>query len=157
MKRMTRKQARLYAVLLILLGVGVAAALTLTALSDNISYFRTPSDVVAGSFPEKATGRAFRVGGLVETGSLQHEGAAIVFSITDIKNTLIVRYQGTVPNLFREGQGVVAEGRLDEQGQFIANTLLAKHDEKYMPPEVAKALKDAGHPIDTPPPNGKAP
>lgn len=139
---MTRKQARLYGLLLFLLGLGTATALTLTALSDNISYFRTPSDLVSGNYPEHTSGRGIRLGGLVEKGSLTHKGDVILFRITDMKNTLTVHYQGVVPNLFREGQGVIAEGKMGDDGIFAATTLLAKHDEKYMPPEVAKELKN---------------
>ena len=144
MATLTRKQARLAGVLLILLGAGCAVALTLTALSDNISYFRTPTDILGGHYPEQSSGRAFRLGGLVEKGSLVHEGSAITFRVTDLKHTLSVSYAGTVPNLFREGQGVVAEGRMNTDGVFVATNLLAKHDEKYMPPEVARALKQSG-------------
>lgn len=145
MATLTRKQARLGAVLLILLGVGTAVALTLTALSDNISYFRTPTEIIGGNYPEHLSGRAFRLGGLVEKGSLTHEGAAILFRVTDLKNSVTVRYQGVIPNLFREGQGVVADGKMNADNIFVASTLLAKHDEKYMPPEVARELKNSGN------------
>ncbi len=138
---MTRKKARLYGVLLFLLGLGVATGLTLLALRDNLSYFRTPSEIISGHYPERATGRGIRLGGLVEKGSLRHEGSTIFFSVTDLTNAIEVKYNGVIPDLFREGQGVVAEGRVDENGLFVADRLLAKHDEKYMPPEVAKALK----------------
>ena len=131
---------RLYGVLLILLGIGAATALVMTALKDNIAYFRTPSEILSGNFPEKNSGRAFRLGGLVEAGSLKRAGTSITFSVTDMKQSLMVTYNGVVPDLFREGQGVVAEGRMNSGGVFVASTLLAKHDEKYMPPEVAKAL-----------------
>jgi cytochrome c-type biogenesis protein CcmE len=141
---MTRKRARLYMVLLLLCGVGGSAALALTALGQNVSYFRTPTEIVSGAYPEKQNGRGIRLGGLVENGSLTHEGSAIAFRITDMKNTLPVHYEGIVPDLFREGQGVIAEGKMAENGTFQASVLLAKHDEKYMPPEVAKELKDAG-------------
>jgi len=137
----TRKKARLYGVLLFLLGLGVATGLTLLALRDNLSYFRTPSEIISGHYPERATGRGIRLGGLVEKGSLRHEGSTIFFSVTDLTNAIEVKYNGVIPDLFREGQGVVAEGRVDENGLFVADRLLAKHDEKYMPPEVAKALK----------------
>jgi len=143
---MTRKRARLFMVLLLLCGTGVSTALILTALRQNVSYFRTPTEIVSGAYPEKQNGRGFRLGGLVEKGSLTRAGGAISFRVTDMKNTLPVRYEGVVPDLFREGQGVVAEGKMDGAGVFQAAVLLAKHDEKYMPPEVAKELKDAGHP-----------
>jgi len=142
---MTRKRIRLYMVVLLLCGVGTATGLVLTALGKNVSYFRTPTEIVSGSFPEKQNGRGIRLGGLVEKGSLTHDGSTISFRVTDLKNDLLVHYAGIVPDLFREGQGVIAEGHMDESGTFQATVLLAKHDEKYMPPEVAKELKDAGH------------
>ena len=138
---MTKKRMRLYGVLLFLLGLGTASGLVLFALRDNLSYFRTPTDIVSGTYPEKDNGRAFRMGGLVEKGSLTHYFDSITFRVTDLKNTMIVYYAGTPPDLFREGQGVVAEGKMGTDGVFIAERLLAKHDEKYMPPEVARALK----------------
>ena len=143
---MSKKQRRLYGLLLFLACLGAASGLTLYALKDNLSYFRTPTDIVTGAYPEKDSGRAFRMGGLVEKGSLVHEGGAIAFRVTDLQNTLTVRYAGTPPDLFREGQGVVAEGKMGADGTFIAARLLAKHDEKYMPPEVARALKPADRP-----------
>jgi cytochrome c-type biogenesis protein CcmE len=141
---MTRKRARLYMVLLLLCGVGTSTALALTALKQNISYFRTPTEIVSGTYPEKTSGRGIRLGGLVEKGSLTREGSAISFRVTDLKNELPVHYEGVVPDLFREGQGVIAEGKMDASGTFQATMLLAKHDEKYMPPEVARELKDSG-------------
>ncbi len=141
---MTRRRARLYGLLLFLLGLGAATGLTLAALKEDISYFRTPSEIASGDYPEHASGRAFRLGGLVEKGSLKHQGTAIAFSVTDLKKSLVVHYDGTVPDLFREGQGVVAEGRMAADGSFAATRLLAKHDEKYMPPEVARELKQNG-------------
>ena len=136
---MTKKRMRLYAVLLFLLGTGTAAGLVLYALGDNLSYFRTPTDIVTGHCPEAASGRAFRLGGLVERGSLVHAGDVMSFRVSDLKNTVTVRYAGVPPDLFREGTGVVAEGKM-ENGTFVAQRLLAKHDEKYMPPEVKKEL-----------------
>ncbi len=141
---MTRKQARLYGLLLFLLGLGTAAGLVLYALSDNMSYFRTPTEIVSGAYPEKNSNHSLRLGGLVEKGSLQRQGTTIFFRVTDLKNSLMVRYSGTVPDLFREGQGVVATGRVAADGVFVAEQLLAKHDEKYMPPEVARALQQSG-------------
>ncbi len=137
---MTRKQARLYGVLLLLLGVGVAVGLVLWALRDNVSYFRTPTEVVMGSYPEHASGRAFRLGGMVEKGSIKHDGAVVTFRVTDFTDTLTIHYEGLLPDLFREGQGVIAEGKMAADGVFMANTILAKHDEKYMPPEL-KGMK----------------
>jgi len=141
---MTRKRARLYMVLLLVLGISLAAALVLTALGQNVSYFRTPTEIISGSYPEKQNKHGIRLGGLVEKGSLVHEGSAINFRVTDLKNTLAVHYEGIVPDLFREGQGVIAEGKMAANGVFQATVLLAKHDEKYMPPEVAKELKATG-------------
>jgi len=138
---MTKKRARLYILLLFVCSIGTASALTLFALRTNISYFRTPSEIVAGTYPEHDTDRAFRLGGLVERDSLHHKDDATIFIVTDLKHEIIVRYHGAVPDLFREGQGVVAEGHMGRDGTFTADTLLAKHDEKYMPPEVAKELK----------------
>lgn len=150
MKPLSKKQARLYGLLLFLAGLGTAAALIMSALGSNISYFRTPTEVATGVIPEKQNGRGFRLGGLVEKGSLTREGTRIFFRVTDMKNSLRVSYDGVVPDLFREGQGVVAEGKVDSAGIFQATQLLAKHDEKYQPPEVTKALRDAGHPDGVP-------
>jgi cytochrome c-type biogenesis protein CcmE len=138
---MTRKRARLCVLLLFLFGIGSATGLMLLALRDNLSYFRTPTEIASGDYPERASTRAFRLGGLVEKGSLKHQGDMISFRVTDLKTDILVRYKGIVPDLFREGQGVVAEGKMGPDGAFIATQLLAKHDEKYMPPEVAKELK----------------
>lgn len=140
---MTRKRARIYGVLLLLLGAGAATGLVLAALKDNISYFRTPTEIVSGNYPERASGHGVRLGGLVEKGSVRREGDVVTFSVTDLANSLPVRYQGIVPDLFREGQGVVAEGKMNAEGVFAAHTILAKHDENYMPPEAAHALKSA--------------
>jgi len=140
---MTKKQARLYGLLLFCLGLGTAAGLVLYALGDNMSYFRTPTELVTGAYPEHGSDHSLRLGGLVEKNSLHHEGDTITFRVTDLKNSLTVRYSGTVPDLFREGQGVVATGKMSGD-VFIADQLLAKHDEKYMPPEVAKALQPSG-------------
>jgi cytochrome c-type biogenesis protein CcmE len=137
---MTRKRARLYGLLLFLTSIGTATGLTLYAMQDNLSYFRTPTEIASGSYPEHASGRAFRLGGLVEKGSLVRTGDTVTFSVTDLKTSIEVRYTGIPPDLFREGQGVVAEGKVGDGGVFLATRLLAKHDEKYMPPEVAKEL-----------------
>lgn len=139
---MTKRRARLYWLLLFLAALGIATALVLMALQNNLSYFRSPTEVVSGAYPEKSTGRAFRLGGLVERGSLkQDKNSNITFRVTDLQNEVSVTYHGVVPDLFREGQGVVAEGKMNEQNILVATKLLAKHDEKYMPPEVARALK----------------
>lgn len=139
---MTRKQRR---ATFIALGVGVlcvAVFLVMFALSDTIVFFHTPKDVVEKQIP---AGKRIRLGGLVEQGSVKRGGGLDVeFAITDTTRSIPVRYKGILPDLFREGQGVVAEGKLDAGGHFVADTVLAKHDETYMPPEVAKALKDQG-------------
>jgi len=135
---MTRKQQRLYAVLLILLGITVSVALALTALRSKVTYFYTPSDI---AIEKPASDRPFRLGGMVETGSLTKDGLKTNFTITDYKASTKVRYEGIVPSLFREGQGVIATGHLNADGTFTADQLLAKHDENYMPPEVKRALE----------------
>jgi cytochrome c-type biogenesis protein CcmE len=139
---MTRKQRR---AVLIGTSVGVLALsslLVLFALRDTIVFFHTPSEIAAKNI---ATGQRFRLGGLVAEGSVKRgSGPEVEFAVTDTLATLRVSYRGVLPDLFREGQGVVAEGRLDASGMFIADTVLAKHDETYMPPEVAKALKEKG-------------
>jgi cytochrome c-type biogenesis protein CcmE len=139
---MTRRQRR--AVLLIgcLAIVGVAIGLVLTALRDTIVFFHTPSAVAEKGLQP---GQRFRLGGLVAQGSLKRGiGTDVEFAVTDTTKTISVSYRGVLPDLFREGQGVVAEGVLEQGGHFRADTVLAKHDETYMPPEVAKALKEQG-------------
>ncbi len=139
---MTRKQKRTALIASALGGLGIATALVLFALSDTIVFFYSPSDVIE---KHVAAGKRVRVGGLVENGSLKRlEGTHIEFTITDTAKTLKISYLGVLPDLFREGQGVIAEGAMRGDGVFIADSVLAKHDEKYMPPEVAKALKDKG-------------
>ncbi|CCG08308.1 cytochrome c maturation protein CcmE [Pararhodospirillum photometricum] len=138
---MTRKKRRLMFVLLGLLVLFTAVGLTLAALKDNLVFFYSPTDVKEKHIEE---GRRFRVGGLVEQGSVVKEGEVVRFVVTDLVNRLPVTYTGLLPDLFREGQGVVAEGRLGDDKGFIAETVLAKHDENYMPPEVAESLKASG-------------
>jgi cytochrome c-type biogenesis protein CcmE len=139
---MTRRRRRIAFILSGLAVLGLALALVLFALSDNIVFFHTPSDVAAKHI---AAGQRFRLGGLVAQGSLvRGAGTDVQFTVTDTKNDLRVTYRGVLPDLFREGQGVVAEGRLEPDGRFRADTVLAKHDETYMPPDVAKALKAQG-------------
>jgi cytochrome c-type biogenesis protein CcmE len=145
---MTRKKRRLWILVLCGLGLGSATALTLTAFQDNLVFFRSPSDIVAA---RPTPDRAFRLGGLVEAGSVEREPAiagqrpTVRFRVTDGANVIPVTYQGVLPDLFREGQGVVTMGRLGIDGVFRASEVLARHDETYMPPEVADALKRAGH------------
>ena len=127
-----------------LAGLGLAAALVFNALGSNLVFFFTPSDVAEGKAP---TGRAFKIGGLVEEGSVRREGTRVDFVVTDNAKAIPVSFTGILPDLFKEGRGVVAEGKLQEGGQFVADKVLAKHDENYMPPEAAEALKRAGHPV----------
>jgi cytochrome c-type biogenesis protein CcmE len=141
---MTRKRRRLMVVLVGLLALGAAAALVLSAFEDNIVFFFSPTELAEKTL---APGQSIRVGGLVEEGSITklEDGLTTSFVITDMATTLAVRYTGVLPDLFREGQGVVAEGSLGPDGTFVAAQVLARHDETYMPPEVAQALKDSGH------------
>jgi cytochrome c-type biogenesis protein CcmE len=130
-----------------LAALGVAATLVLNAFQSNLVFFFTPSQVVSNEAPH---GRSFRIGGLVEAGSVVRDKDALTvrFRVTDTAKTIPVTYTGILPDLFREGKGVVAQGKLGSDGVFHANEVLAKHDENYMPPEAAEALKKAGHPID---------
>ncbi len=140
---MTRKQRRLIIIGGSLAVLGVAAALVLNAMRDSIVFFSTPQMVAEKHIPP---GRRFRLGGLVQPGSLvRGDNLKVKFEISDGSNELPVSYQGILPDLFREGQGVVAEGALDSSGVFKADTVLAKHDERYMPKDVADALKKQGH------------
>ncbi|HEU0069751.1 MAG TPA: cytochrome c maturation protein CcmE [Alphaproteobacteria bacterium] len=136
-----RRRKRLVIALGALLALGGATALVLTAFQDSLVFFYSPSELAAKPPPE---GRRVRVGGLVEDGSVQKSGLDVRFRITDTARSIAVNYRGQLPDLFREGQGVVAQGTLASDGSFTANEVLAKHDETYMPPEVAKALKDSG-------------
>ena len=137
-------------VALILLGVSTATALAVTAFQENMLYFFSPSQVAAGEAP---TGHPFRLGGLVAGGSLERSGDSLQvdFVVTDTAHSLPVTYTGILPDLFREGQGIVALGKLNQDGMFVADEVLAKHDENYMPPEVADALKTAGTDADNMP------
>ena len=139
---MTRKQRRLVLIGTSLGVLAIAAALVLGALRDSIVFFNSPTDVAEKSIP---LGTRMRIGGLVKSGSLQRgDNLQVSFAVTDGKTDIAVRYQGIVPDLFREGQGVVAEGRLESGRVFAADTVLAKHDERYMPREVVDALKKSG-------------
>jgi cytochrome c-type biogenesis protein CcmE len=140
---MTRRQRRLTMIGGGLAVLAIAAALVLNALRDSIVFFSTPSMAAEKHIP---TGKRFRLGGLVENGSLvRGDNLAVSFKVSDGGATLPVTYKGILPDLFREGQGVVAEGALDGSGVFKADTVLAKHDETYMPKDVADALKKQGH------------
>lgn len=138
-----RKKMRLYVLLGALGLLAVAAVLVLRGLGDGMSFFYAPTDVVAKAI---APGQQFRLGGLVADDSVvrQDDGLTTNFTVTDTEADITVSYRGILPDLFREGQGVIAEGRLSEDGVFVAHSVLAKHDENYMPPEVADALKDKG-------------
>lgn len=140
---MTPKRKRLWLVLGSVAVLGCAATLVLTALSDNIVFFYSPTQIAEKQIPPE---RRFRMGGLVEAGSVTKspDGQVTRFKVTDTNKTVDVVYRGLLPDLFREGQGVVAEGSLGSDGIFAAREILAKHDENYMPPEVAKALKESG-------------
>ena len=122
--------------------VGIIAALVLNALNSNIALYISPTDVAAGKAPQ---GKVFRIGGLVKEGSLQRQadGVTIAFVVTDTDQDIKVNYKGILPDLFKEGKGVVAQGKMVDNGTFSANEVLAKHDENYMPPEAAKAVGDA--------------
>ncbi len=139
---MKARQKRLVLVGLAILGVGAAAALALTALQSNISYFFSPSQVMAKEAPAD---HVFRLGGLVSEGTVKRaeDGLTVTFDVTDTLQTVKVSYTGILPDLFKEGQGAVARGRLGTDGVFYAEEVLAKHDEEYMPPEVADTLKTA--------------
>jgi cytochrome c-type biogenesis protein CcmE len=140
---MTRRQRRLVLIGGSLGVLAIAAGLMLYALSGSIVFFNSPTDVAE---KRVAPGTRIRLGGLVENGSVQRgDNLAVRFKVTDGKSAIAVSYQGILPDLFREGQGVVAEGTIDPGGQFKADTVLAKHDERYMPKEVADALKKSGH------------
>lgn len=144
MKPRTRRAAWIVAGLA---GLGIASALVLNAFQSNLVFFFTPTQVASNEAPRD---RAFRIGGLVEAGSVARErdGLTVKFRVTDTAKTIPVVYTGILPDLFREGKGVVAQGRIGTDGTFKASEILAKHDENYMPPEAADALKKAGHPMD---------
>jgi cytochrome c-type biogenesis protein CcmE len=137
-----KRKKRAIIVASILVGMGLATALILTAFEKNLMYFYSPSEVAAGEAP---TERKFRVGGLVVDGSVKRvpDSLAVEFDITDTAHEMTVTYTGILPDLFREGQGIVAHGRSRPDGVFDASEILAKHDENYMPPEVASALAAA--------------
>jgi cytochrome c-type biogenesis protein CcmE len=136
------RKKRLYLIGLMVLGVGAAVALALNAFNQNLMFFYSPSEVIAGEAPKA---HPFRLGGLVSDGSVkrQSNGLTVQFDVTDTLKTVTIEYTGILPDLFREGQGIVAHGRLHDDGLFVADEVLAKHDENYMPPEVADSLKAA--------------
>jgi cytochrome c-type biogenesis protein CcmE len=136
---MTPRRKRLLAVVAIVAGVGAATALAMLAFRDNLLYFYNPSQVLAGDAPRA---RTFRIGGMVTEGSLQRTPGSLQvrFVVTDYQHSIPVRYEGLLPDLFKEGKGVIAHGHMTESGEFAADEVLAKHDENYMPPEVAASL-----------------
>ena len=139
---MNKRSKRKLLVVLVVFGVAVAAVLGLTAFEENLLYFYSPTQVAAGEAPDN---RKFRVGGLVVAGTVVRatDSLLVKFDLTDNAKTMTVEYSGILPDLFREGQGIVALGEKNSSGTFIADEVLAKHDENYMPPEVADALKAA--------------
>ncbi len=139
---MKPRTKRALAVVLALAALGLASALVLRAFQSNLVFFFSPSQVVADEAPRE---RSFRIGGLVEEGSIQRDGQSltVLFAVTDLAHKIPVSYTGLLPDLFKEGKGVVAEGKLGADGVFKASQVLAKHDENYMPPEAAEALKNA--------------
>lgn len=137
------RKKRLFIILAILAGVGVAVTLALSALKENINLFYTPTQIAAGEAPE---GTRIRAGGMVEEGSVQrsNDSLTVTFRVTDYAEAVTIQYQGILPDLFREGQGIVALGRMNADGVLVADEVLAKHDENYMPPEVTAALEKSG-------------
>jgi cytochrome c-type biogenesis protein CcmE len=148
---MTPRQQRFLVVGLVLAGVGLAVGLSLRAFQENLLYFYTPTQALAGEPP---AGKKFRLGGMVEKGSVRREDGSLEvrFSVTDNQQRLTVAYSGVLPDLFRDGQGVIAMGHMEPQGIFRAEEVLAKHDENYMPPEVAQALASQERPAAAGPP-----
>lgn len=140
--RAKRKQ-RLIFIIILFAGFSSAAALGVYALQKNKTYFHTPAEIAAGKAP---LDKLFRLGGLVVEGSVKRfdDGVTTEFNLTDTEGTVTVQYTGLLPDLFREGQGIVSQGKLNSEGVFVAQEVLAKHDENYMPPEVAAALKESG-------------
>ncbi len=134
------RKKRLALIVLMVTGIGIGLGFALQALNENIMLFISPSDVAQGKAPRD---RLFRIGGMVVNGSVSRPGAGLTvqFDLTDNINNVTVRYSGILPDLFREGQGIIANGKLDKDGAFVAQEVLAKHDENYMPPEVAAAMK----------------
>ncbi len=137
------RKKRLSLILLMVIGVSVGVGFALKALNENIMFFFSPADIQAGKAPAN---KDFRVGGVVVEGTVARpgEGLTVEFDLTDNDSVVKVKYTGILPDLFREGQGIIANGRLNSSGEFIAAEVLAKHDENYMPPEVMDAMKESG-------------
>ena len=138
-----KRKKRLALIALMLAGVVIGVSFALKALNENIMFFFSPADIQAGKAPEN---KDFRVGGIVVEGSVSRpgEGLTVQFNLSDNDSVVMVKYTGILPDLFREGQGIIANGRLNTQGEFVASEVLAKHDENYMPPEVMEAMKKSG-------------
>ncbi len=137
---MRPRRQRMVAVGLVVAGVGVAVFFALQAFQENLLYYYSPTQIAGGEAPSD---RAIRVGGLVVNGSLQREAGTlnVNFVVTDLENSMPIYHSGILPDLFREGQGIIARGQFNQNGEFVADEVLAKHDENYMPPEVAESLK----------------
>ena len=138
-----KRKKRLALIALMLVGVAVGVTFALKALNENIMFFFSPTDIQAGKAPAN---KDFRVGGIVVEGSVSRpgEGLTVQFDLSDNDAKVMIKYTGILPDLFREGQGIIANGRLNTQGEFVASEVLAKHDENYMPPEVMEAMKKSG-------------
>lgn len=136
---MKKRHSRMIFVTLLITGISLAGYFATKAFEENMLYFFSPSDVVEGKAPD---GRSFRLGGMVEMGSVSRDGINSTFNVTDTKNKFTIKYTGILPDLFREGQGIITTGKL-VNGEFMASEVLAKHDENYMPPEVADAMERA--------------
>ena len=136
------RKKRLSFIIVLVIGTGIAVTLILKAMNENVMFFFSPSQVVAGEAPKN---KLFRIGGMVVKGSVKRvpDSVKVLFDLTDNAEVITVEYEGILPDLFREGQGIIATGKINEGGMFIADEVLAKHDEKYMPPEVAATMKKA--------------
>ena len=137
---MTKRQNRMILVALLVLGVSLAGYFGIKAFNENLLYFFTATDVLEGKAPQ---GKSFRIGGLVQPGSVIRDDLLVFFTLTDNNKNIEVHFEGILPDLFREGQGIVATGSMSDENFFLANEVLAKHDENYMPPEVAEALQNS--------------
>ena len=137
---MTKRQNRMTLVALLVFGVSLAGYFGLKAFNENLLYFFTPTDVLEGKAPEE---KSFRIGGLVQPGSIIRDNLLVFFTLTDNKKTVEVHFEGILPDLFREGHGIVVTGSMSDENVFLATEVLAKHDENYMPPEVAEALQNS--------------
>ena len=137
------RKKRLGLIIVLVLGTGLAVGFILKAMNENVMFFFSPTQVKAGEAPKN---RPFRIGGMVVKGSVkrQPDSVDVRFDLTDTKNIVTVKYSGILPDLFREGQGIIANGRLNAKGEVVADEVLAKHDENYMPPEVASMMKENG-------------